>query len=81
MTPELIRQLITAQVELREDYTARLVPILPTDWYDPLELERLRLLLKVTRRGADLEILQPEELLRKLQLTEPSGKRDVPTIA
>jgi len=68
MTPERVRQLITAQAEMREDFTSRLVSTLPDDWYDPLEVEGLRRLLAVTRRGSELERLAEEELLSKLQL-------------
>lgn len=81
MTTEQIRQLIASQVELRDDYTARLVSTVEPEWYDPLELERLRRILKVARRGSELDALPAEDLLIKLQLTEHSGKRNLPTIA
>ena len=81
MTPEEVRQLITAQAELREDFTSRLVSTLPDDWFDPIEVERIRRLLAVTRRGSELERLSVEELLSKLQLTESAGGRQTPTVA
>ena len=81
MTPEEIRQLLVAQIEMRDDFTARLISTLPDDWYDPLEMERLRQILRAERSGSELDTLPDRELLVKLQLSEPSGKREVPTIA
>jgi ATP-dependent DNA helicase RecG len=81
MTHEQVRQLIAAQVEGREDFTARLVATLPAEWYDPLEIERMRRVLRVARRGSDLDVLPAEELLLKLQLAETAGAKNVPTIA
>lgn len=81
MQPEEVRALIQAQVELREDFTARLVSTLPDEWYDPVEIERLRRILRASRPGAELDRLPSDQLLLKLQLTEVSGDREVPTIA
>jgi ATP-dependent DNA helicase RecG len=81
MTPEQIWNIIAGQAEMREDYSARLIATLPNDWYDVLELERLRRILRGERSGSDLDRLPDDELLLKLQLTEDSGGKNVPTVA
>lgn len=80
MTPEQVRQLIVDHVEQREDFSARLVSNVPEDWYDPLEMERIRRVLRALRSGSGLDALSDSELLAKLQMTEESGDSAVPTI-
>ena len=72
MTREQVRQLLVPQVELRADFSARLISSLPDAWYDPLEVERMRRILRVVRTGSDLPGLPDNELLSKLSLTATS---------